>query len=564
MPHKWLVCFGLVGLLGGSAITLLFPKLIGLALDGEFGQLTRESITSIVLLLIGLFALQSGFFYVRHYAFWAIGYKIAAELRTKLFASILVQDVQFFDAARTGDLMSRLSSDSQVVQRAMTVNISVALRYFLQVFIGAILMLSISLRLSVVILALIPLVALAGLFWGRRLRALSRDMQDELGHAAVVSEESIGFVRTVKIFMATAGELKRYTTHINEALSKGLTRTRVAALFSSSMVFVVHSSIALVLFYGVILVQDGRLGVGALTAFILYCLIVAVSLAFLVGVWDEFMQAVGAAERIFEVLDSEPTVIDSLTPAVIETHTAGTIQFEHVSFSYPSRPDIDVLRGLSFQIDAGETVAMVGPSGAGKSTIAALILRHYDPIRGYVSYCGHDVRELRREDLLQHIGIVPQLPELFSVSIEENLRYGKPDATKEELDAAVQGARLEEFISSLPEGLQTLVGDRGIQLSGGQRQRVAIARAMLKNPEFLILDEATSSLDSENERLIREALETLMSGRTTLIIAHRLSTVQYADRVLVLKDGELCQEGTHQSLIGEVGLYKTLVEHQLL
>lgn len=563
-PHTGTLVVGLVALGIASGINLLFPYLIGKALNNELGLELASDLPVMLGWLIALFAIQAGFFYVRHYCFHAVGHRVVAGLRKKLYQSMIYHDVAFFDRSKVGDLLSRLSSDTQLVQRAVTINISVAVRYLLQVLGGVVLMLIISPKLTLVIVVVVPVIVLGGMFWGKKLRTISKRMQEQLGDASVVAEETLASVKTVRVFTGEKHEVARYDRNIEASLQSGIHRTQVAALFASSMVFLLHSSIAAIFCYGAQMVINAQLSIGDLTAFVLYGTIVAVSFGFLAGTWDEFMQAVGASERIFETLDAQKLITIPQAPMKMPEVVAGSIQFDSVSFAYPSRPDVPVLKELSFEVASGQTVALVGPSGGGKSTIAALIPRFYDPQQGQVRYAGAPVTELNPFELREHISLVPQDPQVFSVSIGENIRYGKRDATAAEVEAAAESANLTAFLDSLPQGLDTLVGDRGIQLSGGQRQRIAIARAILKNPKFLVLDEATSSLDSENEKLVQQALERLMHDRTTLIIAHRLSTVQHADKVLVIKDGQIEQTGTHSSLVEETGLYRTLVEYQLL
>ncbi len=562
-PYRWTLALGFLALVIASGINLLFPYLIRQVLNGELGLSLENDLSLIAGALIALFAVQAGFFFIRHYTFQSVGYRAVAAVRKMLFEAIVKQDIAYFDSARIGDLLSRLSSDTQLVQRAVTINISVALRYALQVIGGTALMFYISPQLTTVIVVLIPLVVLSSIYWGKRLRKLSKEMQQEFGAASASAEETIGAVRTVRIFSSIDREAARYGKKIDDALRLGIARARFAAIFSSSMVFLMHSSIAMILWYGGLLIVSQELTIGDVTAFLLYGVIVAASFGFLAGVWDEFMQAVGAAERIFEVVDRPSRIVSPAQPLALSTGAA-SVEFKNVTFAYPGRSDVVVLNDISFTIDAGETVAFVGPSGSGKSTIASLIPRFYDPQHGEVLFSGFDIKNLSLEDLRARISMVAQDPQVFSVSIGENIRYARPTASDEEIVAAAEAANIREFIESLPEKYDTLVGERGVQLSGGQRQRVAIARALLKDPAFLILDEATSALDSENEALVQQALERLMENRTTLIIAHRLSTVQHADKVIVIRHGRIEQVGEHQGLVSQPGLYQTLVEHQLL
>lgn len=564
-PYKSDLALGLIALTLGSLINLLFPYLIKNILNGQYGALENTQLTRIAVGFVLLFLFQAVFFYFRHYCFAAIGYKLVNNLRCTLYNALCLQDISFFDRSRVGDHLSRLSADTEVVQKALTTNVSVALRYLVQVVGGLGLMCFISIRLTGFIVILVPLIMIAGMYWGKKLKAISRKMQEELAETTVIAEETLSATKTVRLFAGTTYEVGRYREAIASVIESGLLRSRIAALFSSSMVFVMHSSIALVICYGAGLVLNSQMSIGDLTAFLLYCIIVAISFGFLANTWTEFMQAVGASERIFEILDSHPQISDP--KKIAQTLVAKSpvwISFDRVSFSYPSRLEQRVLNELSFEIKPGETVALVGPSGSGKSTIAALLPRFYEPDSGEIRFCGEALNKFKLQNLRDQISIVPQQPFIFSVSIEENIAYGRLTASREEIESAAKAANIHDFICSLKDGYQTLVGDKGILLSGGERQRIAIARALLKKSSFLILDEATSSLDSENEYLVQQALERLMQGKTTLVIAHRLSTVQHADKVLVLENGQIVQTGTHSELINIPGLYQTFVEHQLL
>ncbi|MCL4132853.1 UNVERIFIED_CONTAM: hypothetical protein GTU68_010383 [Idotea baltica] len=562
--HLGTIALGLIGLLFGSGINLLFPYLIQLGINGELGISLIENLGFFTASLIALFALQACFFCIRHFCFQVVGLRVVTKVRKTLFSALLKQDVSFFDTARVGDLLSRISSDTEILQRALTINISVGIRYLIQVIGGLALLLYISAKLTLVILAIIPLLMLASLFWSKRLRALSREVQAELGEASVVAEEAISSIRTVRIFSAQLRESERFASVANAALKTGTQRTMVAATFSSSMVFLLHTAIALVIWFGSSLVLTEQLSIGDFTGFLLYVVLVAVSFGFLVSTWVEFVSAAGATERIFDILDMEPKIVSAVDCKELTDSTANIVEFSEVSFSYATRLAAPILNNLSFSIAQGETIALVGPSGAGKSTIASLILRFYDPQSGVISFMGQPLDSVNLNDLRQKIAIVPQQPQVFSISLLENIRYSRPEASEQEARKAAEDACLGEFIDGLPEGFHTLVGDKGIQLSGGERQRIAIARALLVDPKLLILDEATSALDSNNEQLVQKALMTLMKDRSALIIAHRLSTIQHTDRVLVLKDGMIEQIGTHQELMLAPGLYQSLVQHQLL
>ena len=558
------ILIGSIALVLGSGINLLFPYLIKEILNENLGYSITTDLPTIALGLIALFALQASFFYVRHYYFYLAGHRVVGELRTKLFSSIVSKDINFFDTARVGDLLSRLSSDTQLVQRAVTINISVFARYSIQVIGGLLLMLFISWKLTLVIILLIPFLVVISMTWGKKLKSLSKKMQEALSEASVRAEEAITSIRTVIVYSGSNYETGLYKKAINQSVALGTERSNSAAAFSSCMVFLIHSSLVGVVCFGASLVLKNELSLGDLSAFVMYGIIVAVSLSFIAGTWEEVTQSLGACERIFEIIDRTSLVHSPLQPVSIPTHQAPAIVFDRVFFRYASRPEKLILEDLSFEIPSGKTLALVGPSGAGKSTIASLIPRFYDPEHGKITYNSLDIKEVSLDDLRSHISVVAQSPQVFSSSIGENIRYGNLSATDEEVIQAAKAAYLHDFIMSLSDGYQTLVGDKGIQLSGGEKQRVAIARALIKNPKLIILDEATSSLDSENEHLIQKALMKLLQNRTALIIAHRLSTVQHADIVLVLEEGKILQSGTHQSLVNSPGLYQNLVQYQLL
>jgi ABC-type multidrug transport system fused ATPase/permease subunit len=400
-------------------------------------------------------------------------------------------------------------------------------------------------------LGVVPPVALGAVAYGRRVRKLAREAQDALARANEVAEETIAGIRTVRAFAAERAEGNRYSTAVWDAFAVVWRRILTSAAFMSISSFAAFSALALVLWYGGRLVERGQMSPGGLTSFLIYTLTVALSLGGMSELWADLMRASGAAERVFELLDRQTTI--PLSDGKKLDEVQGHLELRDVHFAYPSRRDVPVLRDVSLALMPGDIVALVGPSGSGKSTIAALLLRLYDPGRGRVTLDGHDLRDLSPEWLRQRVGVVAQEPLLFSCSIAENIRYGRTSASDEEVIAAAKMANAHEFITKFPEGYGTAVGERGVKLSGGQKQRVAIARAVLKDPRILVLDEATSALDAESEHLVKEALERLMKGRTTLIIAHRLSTVMGADRVVVLQDGVITQSGDHASLMQEGG-----------
>jgi ATP-binding cassette subfamily B protein len=559
-----LLLLGAVCLVGGTVVNLALPALARDLLNRYGVAFVDQHLLGVGALLVVLFAMQGLFFYWRTYLFGYLGQRVARDLRGRLFESIIYQPIDFFDTSRTADLVSRLNADTLAIQDAVSIRLSVLVRYALQVLLGAAAMAFISSRLTcIVLLTLLFLVGIS-LLLGKRLRAISRAQQKALGAASVTAEESFGMARVVKAFNREADEIRRFEGSNLEVLSLGMARTRVSAFFQSFVTFLLHSALAILVLYGVVQVAKGELLAGDLTAFLAYGAIVAVSFSFIAGSYAELMQALGASERVFEIIArGVPPATRGEPVAAMASHST-ELNFEGVSFAYPSRPANEVLRDLTFTLPQGKTVALVGPSGAGKSTVVNLLLRFYDPVQGGIKLGGVDLRDIPPADLRRRISFVPQEPELFGVSIAENLRYGRPAASADELSKVCARAGLDEFVAKLPQGLDTIVGERGAQLSGGQKQRIAIARAMLRDPQILLLDEATSALDSESEALVQRALAELLAGRTALIIAHRLSTIKGADTVLVLDKGQLVQSGTHEALSQIPGLYRTLVERQEL
>lgn len=552
---------GLIALGLGSGVNLLLPDLFRRVLDSEHLQETLAHPSNIGLMLIALFGFQSVCFYFRTLLFGEVGQRIVKDLRAKLYSNIIDQSVEFFDRSRAGDLVSRIGSDTSMLQDAVSIRLSVFIRYSIQVLAGIVMMLLISIKLSLLILLGLPVLVTISIILGKRLKFHSKDQQATLGEAITVAEQTFSGIRVIKAFNGAGAEKNRFAAYVDRALAIGLARNKISAFFQSFVSFLMNGFIVALVLYGTTLVSDGHLSVGQLTAFLLYGLIVAVSFSFVAGGYAEFMQSVGAAERIFEILDLAG---DSASTTGFQATFNDAIQFSNVSFSYPSRPEALALNNVSLELPAGKVTALVGPSGSGKSTIVSLILKFYPATKGNIKVDGVDIGLIDSVSLRSNMALVPQDALLLGISIAENLRYGKPSASDEELWSACRQANLEEFVQSLPEKLNTRVGERGVQLSGGERQRMAIARALLRNPKLLILDEATSSLDSRNEFMVQEALTKLMKGRTCLVIAHRLSTIKAADQIFVMDSGRIVQSGSHDSLSNESGLYRELVEKQLL
>lgn len=559
--EEWpLLLWGMLFLAISSGCLLVYPQSIKVIIDEALKTHNQEQLNQAALLAFFIFAVQSITSAFRYYFFTLAGEKTVKRLRAKLFSQIISQDMIFFDGQKTGELLGRLSSDTQVLQNALSVNISMLIRNLAQVIGGIVLLFYTSPRLTLFILLLIPPLAFLAARFGKKVKAISRQTQDALAQSSGIAEESLSGVRTVKAFAQEKFEQQRYLGMLEKSFAISRLKIREITKFTSLVSLLGLSAVVFIVWYGGSLVIQGNLSVGTLTSYLLYVMTVAFSVGMLGSLWTDFMSAFGASQRIFELLEKIPDL-----PSQINDHqlTRGHIEFHHVYFSYPARANTVILENLSFEILPQETVAIVGASGGGKSTIAQLLMRFYDVNDGEILIDGKNLKEFNTENLRKSIGLVSQEPILISESLEDNIRYGKPEATKEEVVAAAKLAYAHDFISKFPDGYKTLVGERGVQLSGGQKQRVAIARAILKDPKILILDEATSALDSESEFLVQQALENLLGKRTTIIIAHRLSTVKKADKIMAIEHGKIVQVGSHEELIkNEHGVYRKLVERQ--
>ena len=552
---------GTVFLLAATGSWLVYPQVLRLVVDAV-NATDVSKIDSYVWLMMAVLAVQSVAIGLRIQCFSVAGERIVTRLRETLYRRLLDQEIAFFDRQATGELLSRLSSDTTVLQTTVTANVSMALRYVIVTVGSLALMLLTSWTLTLLTLVIVPPLALGAVWMGRRVEKLSSRAQDALAGSGRVAEEALAGIRTVRAFAAEEREGRRYGEAVMKTFELGRKRSRGVAWFVGVSNFVAFVGLALVLRQGVRDVALHTMTAGELAQFITYGATVGFAIAGLGEIWAELMKARGASGRVFALLDRVPGLPTSGGERPAAVH--GRLELREVSFSYATRPDVPALHGVSFAIEPGEVVALVGPSGAGKSTVAALIARFYDPQAGAVLLDGTDIRRLDPLWLRERIGSVAQEPLLFSTSIGDNIRYGRPGATDAEVEAAARVAHCHEFIVELPQGYATPVGERGVQLSGGQRQRVAIARAALKDPAILILDEATSALDAESEALVKDALSHLMQGRTSLVIAHRLSTVRDAHRVVVLEGGRVVQIGPHAALMrDEEGLYAQLVSRQL-
>ncbi len=546
----------------GAGLALVYPQGIRAIVDGAIAGRDPGRLARVAFLLAGLAVVQGLAVAGRSILFSLAGERGVRRVRERLFASLVSQEVAFFDAARTGDLVSRIGTDAASLQGLLSGYLSMALRHAVTALGALALLLVTSPRLTAVMLLVVPPVAVGAVIYGRKVRALARRYQDALADASHVAEESFSAIRTVRAHAAEPLEEARFGGAIENAYQAARRRAFAAATFMGAASAGVYAAAAAVLGFGGVLVARGELSPGALTAFLVYTLLMAMSLGALADLWAEVMKSLGAAEKVLALVDRVPEM--PLAGGERPASCRGEVRFEAVRFAYPTRPEAEVLKGVDLTIAAGEVVALVGPSGAGKTTLGALLCRLYDPTAGRVLLDGRDLRALDPAWLRGQMGVVAQEPVLFSTSIEENVRYGRPEATRDQVTEACRWAHAHEFVSRFPEGYATRVGERGQQLSGGQRQRIAIARALLRDPRILLLDEATSALDAESEGLVRDALARLMRGRTTLVIAHRLSTVATADRVVVVDGGQVVEAGSHAELLRGAGLYRRLVERQML
>jgi subfamily B ATP-binding cassette protein MsbA len=564
-PHLSRIAAAIFCLLISVGIGLAFPQIVRHLLDAAFVQKDSSLLDRIALGLIGLFAIQALLNFSQVYLLTITSERIVATLRRDLFAHLIRLSPGFFTERRTGELTSRLSADTTVLQTVLSYNLSEFARQSLFLIGGIVLLTMTHPKLALTTLAVVPIVIGAALFFGRQLRRASTGVQDRIAEATGTAEEAFSQIRTVQSFTREGEETRRYTAHMAHVIAAAMDRSRIRATFFGILTFCAFGGVVAVLWQGGRLVLDGTLTAGALVSFLLYALYVAGAVGSLGSLFGVYQEAVGAARRTFDLLETQSEIPNPQNPIAIEKPVRGDVELDHVSFRYgASSPE--VLSDVSLRIAPGEVVALVGPSGAGKTTIASLIPRFWDVTSGRVLVDGHDVRQLALDDLRGAIGIVPQEPALFSGTVRENIAYALTDdgedPSEDDIHRAASAAHAIEFIDRLAEGFDTLVGERGVKLSGGQRQRLAIARVFLKNPSIVILDEATSSLDSESERLVEQAMEVLLQGRSTLIIAHRLSTVLRADRVVVIDRGRIVEEGRHSDLLAAEGVYSRLYRGQ--
>ncbi len=549
-------------LLVAAAVGLAFPQVVRYLLDAAFQQRDRALLDRIAIGLVLAFAVQGLMNFVQVYLLTSTAERVVARLREDVFAHLVRLSPGFYTERRTGELTSRLSADLAVLQTLMGSWVSELTRQSLFLVGGIALLTLTHPRLTATTLAVVPVVVGSAIFFGRRLRRASTGVQDRVADAMGMADEAFSQIRTVQSFVREAEETRRYGELLSGVVRAAVARARTRAMLFGIVGFAAFAGVVAVLWQGGILVLEGALTPGALVSFLLYAITVAAAVGSLASLFGSYQEAIGAAQRVFELLALAPTVPEPVAPVPLRRPVRGAIALVGVHFRYA--PDLpEVLTDVSFSVAPGEVVALVGPSGAGKTTIASLVSRFWDVTSGRITLDESDVRALSFADLRGAIGLVPQEPALFSGSVRENIAYARPGASDEEIHAAARAAHAMEFIDRLTHGLETRVGERGVKLSGGQRQRIALARVFLKDPAVVVLDEATSSLDNESERLVEEAMEELLRGRTTLIIAHRLRTVRRADRVLVLEHGRIVETGTHLELVDGAGVYGRLYKAEL-
>lgn len=561
-PYTGTLILAMVALLAASAATLVMPIAVRYVIDFGFTSEDAASVDRYFIYLLGVVVLLGLFGAARAYFLTWLGERVVADIRDTVYRHVIRMDPSFFEITKIGEVMSRLTADTTLIQSISGVGLSIILRSSIQ-FVGALILLGVTnLSLMGYIVVLMPLVLIPILAIGRWVRRLSRDSQDRIADASGLATETLTAAQTVQAFTAEEMEIQRFGEVIKASFETAVRRIKARALFSMVAITGLFSALIVVLWIGARAVLVGEMSGGELGQFVLYAMFVAMSAASLSEQWGELQRAAGAMERLLELLHAEPKIKAPENPVDMPATREGRVRFDGVSFSYPSRPTTKALDGFSIEIEPGEKVAFVGPSGAGKSTTFQLLMRFYDPQAGRVLVDGIDVATARPEDVRARIGVVPQETVIFGASARDNIRFGRPGATDAEIEEAAKAAAADEFIRQLPDGYETFLGERGTRLSGGQRQRIAIARAILKDPAILLLDEATSSLDAESERLVQKALDYLETGRTTVVIAHRLATVLKADRIVVIDEGRIEDIGKHEELVLRDALYARLADLQ--
>lgn len=559
-PYRRRAWLALLALSVAAVSTLVLPMAFRVLIDQGFSSRNAGHINQYFLMLFGVAVVLALATAGRFYLVSWLGERVTADVRSAVYRHVISMSPQYFETTQTGEVLSRLTTDTTLVQTVIGTSLSMGLRNVLLMLGGLVMLAMTSPSLTGYILVTLLLVVLPIVLFGRRVRALSKSSQDRIADSSAMAGEVLNAIPTVQAFNQQAAEAKRFVGSVELSFGTALARIRARSLLTVAVIMLIFGAIVFVLWLGAQQVLAGQMSGGLLAQFILYAVVTAGAIGAVAEVWGDVQRAAGATERLMELLQLASPVTEPAQPHALPA--AGRLRLQQVSFAYPSRPQQPSLSQIDLELAPGEHVALVGPSGAGKSTLFQLLLRFYDPQQGAISLGGVDIRQLALADLRQHIGVVLQDSVIFGSSALENIRYGRPDATDEEVHAAARAAAAHDFIQALPQGYATYLGERGVRLSGGQRQRIAIARAILKNPPILLLDEATSALDAESEQLVQGALERAAANRTTLVIAHRLATVKEADRIVVLEDGRIVAQGRHEELLHSSPLYARLAALQ--